>query len=146
MFKMILIAICIFVGFTVIPPFIGGGYYTLCGTHVEEQIWLDRAVIHLRLLSLRTRDPELKEILNYTIENYNRIGAWNVMVMPLLTFPGADATIGCNVSFCPGLTLAPEVLHYRIHEGALVLVHEALHDRYWGHSKINPIMERIGAI
>ena len=130
----------------VIPPYVGGVYYYCCGDRPAEQIWLDRAILHLRILRGFTDDQELKAILTYTIERYNKIGAWDVMILPLIsTAPGAKV-IGCNFPWCPGVTLDPEVLHYPIAVGSLVLVHESLHDTYLGHDIINPLMERIERI
>jgi hypothetical protein len=132
-------------GFAVIlvaPPYIGGVYYSLCGSHEAEQIWLDRCILRIKIARDITPDPELKKILDYAATKYNKIGAWNVMVFPLVAFTD-EKVWGCNVPWCPGITIDPEVTHYPIAIGAGVIVHESLHDTYLGHDKITPIMERI---
>ena len=128
------------------PPYIGGVYYSLCGSHEAEQVWLDRCILRIKIARDITPDPELKKILDYAATKYNRIGAWNVMIMPLVCCPFEDKVWGCNVPWCPGITIDPEVTHYPIAIGAEVVVHESLHDTYLGHDKITPIMERIERI
>jgi hypothetical protein len=127
-------------------PFIGGAYYGQCGDRGPEQWYLDRCIAHLRVLRDRCHEPDLHGVLDYTIRRYNRIGAWDVMVIPL-SGPAFTRykTIGCNCPWCPGITLDPCVLEFPVHDGAMVLVHEALHD-YWpcfGHAHVDPMMERI---
>jgi hypothetical protein len=122
-------------------PFIGGVYYSLCGSHDTEQAWLDRATLHLQRMRDATDDPDLQGILDYTLQRYSRIGAWNVMVMPLttpLTHPGCKV-IGCNCPWCPGLTLDTCLLLWPSDEVAIVLAHEAMHDYrpFFGHGHIN---------
>ena len=128
------------------PPYIGGVYYSLCGSHEAEQVWLDRCILRIKIARDITPDPELKKILDYAATKYNRIGAWNVMIMPLVCYPFEGKVQGCNVPWCPGITIDPEVTHYPIAIGAEVIVHESLHDTYLGHDKITPIMERIERI
>jgi hypothetical protein len=127
---------------TILPSYIGGVYYSLCGPQEEEQIWLDRCILRIKIARDLTVDPELKDILDYAATKYNKIGAWHVMVMPLTSFPG-QKTWGCNVPWCPGITIDPSVTHYPYAVGAEVIVHESLHDTYLGHVKITPLMERI---
>ena len=126
----------------VAPPFLGGIYYSTTGDHTVEQRWLDRAVAYLKVERDLSQDQETIEVLNHTIQRYNHIGAWDVMVFPL-TRPA----IGVNVPWCPGLTLDPEVLRYPISTGAAVLVHESMHDG-WGnlHPFIDAKMRRVGVI
>jgi hypothetical protein len=146
MIKSILLEIIFFISIFIIPPYMGGIYYFLCGSnHRWEQDWLDNANMELRYLESKTDDPELKKILHYSITKYNRIAPWNVMVMPLVYFnyPG---TAGMNVPWCPGITISPNVLLYPKRYGALLLVHESLHDTYFGHAEINLIMARIESI
>ena len=114
------------------------------GEHDAEQAWLDRAVYYLGILKSRTDDPDLQVVLDYCIKRYNHIGAWDVMVFPLFTVPGNKA-LGMNVFYCPGVTLDPEALTYPIHDGALILVHESLHDwwPYFGHKHITPRMLKL---
>lgn len=116
-----------------ISPYLGGLYYGLTGDHSSEQQCLDKAVAHLKLMHTRCNDADLQGILDYTIRRYNKIGAWDVMVMPLI-----DA-VGCNCPWTPGITLDTSVLLFSAEETALILVHEALHDYapYLGHRHIN---------
>jgi len=135
--KLILVAL---IGFMA-TPFIGGAYYSLSGNHAYEQRCLDHYVDYLQ--ELRTNDPELKGILDYTIRRYSRIGAWDVAFIPLIASSGFK-TIGYNCPWTPGLTLDTEVLGYSPREGAMVLVHEAAHDYYpYFHPFIDPLMKKI---
>lgn len=116
---------------------------------VVEQAWLDRAIAHLRVLRSRCDDADLQGVLDYAIRRYNRIGPFDVAVSrcvhPLTSLYPDYRVIGVNNPLVPGLTLDIEVLSYPIHDGAMVLVHEALHD-YWpcvGHSQIDPRMEKL---
>ena len=132
------------IAFFFVLPFIGGLYYATTGPHIYEQIWLDRAIDHLKVLKTRTSDPDLQRVLDYTIARYSKIGPWDVAVMPLLSFPG-DKTLGENCPWCPGVTLDYETLQYPIHTSSLLLVHEALHD-WWpcfGHSQVNGRIEKL---
>ena len=92
--------------------------------------------------------PDLQGVLDYTIRRYNHIGAWDVMVLPLSCPEPGCKVLGINCPWCPGVTLDPEVLSYPIHEGALILVHEALHDYwpYFGHAHVNPRIEKLEAM
>jgi len=125
---------------SLLPPFIGGIYYGFCGDHNYEQKWLDRAIDHLRDMRAACDDPDLCEILDYTIRRYHRVGAWDVMVAPCASvYRGGYKTLGINVPGCPGVTIDPEVLTWDAADGAIVVVHEALHDYYpyLGHGHIN---------
>jgi hypothetical protein len=78
--------------------------------------------------------------LDYTIRRYNRIGPFDVAVSRCVSLDPRCRVVGVNNPFCPGVTLDMEVLTYPIHDGAMVLVHEALHD-YWpcfGHKHVTP--------
>jgi hypothetical protein len=128
----------LFLGLT--PPFIGGVWYSLCGDHRYEQEWLDEATAHLKDMRAACDDPDLCEILDYTIARYHRAGAWDVMVAPCFgVYGNGNKTIGINVPWCPGITIDPEVLTWDAEDGAIVVVHEALHDYYpyLGHGHIN---------
>ena len=128
-------------------PFIGGVYYACCGDRFYEQVWLDRVILHLKVERATCRDPEIREVLDYTIQRYNRIGAWDVMIMPLACLSFEGKVIGCNIPYCPGLTLDPEVMHYGIHTGAMVLVHESMHDGLFNcHPFIDAKMKRVGCL
>lgn len=118
-------------------------YYTTFGG-VVEQVWLGRAIGHLKALRARCNDRDLQGVLDYTIQRYNRIGPFDVAVTRIPQWR-SGYVIGCNNPLVPGITLDIGVLTYPIHEGAMVLVHEALHD-YWpcvGHAHVTPVMERI---
>jgi len=125
-------------------PFIGGLYYWRCVDVQAEQHWLNAATAHLRTLRDRCDDPELYAVLDYTIQRYHRVGAWDVMVMPCAS-TDAISVLGVNCPWCPGITLDPATLRMSLHDGALVLVHEALHDYYpyFGHAHVDPVMKRI---
>jgi hypothetical protein len=131
-----------------VAPALAGTWYTGCGDRYTEQLWLNRAVRHLKVLRLRCTDPDLQGVLDYTIHRYNRIGAWDVMVLPLSCPEPGCKVLGINCPWCPGVTLDPEVLSYPIHEGALILVHEALHDYwpYFGHAHVDPRIEKLEAL
>lgn len=122
------------------PPWIGGLYYSLSGGHEQEQAYLDQCMSHLRLMRAHCNDPDLQGILDYTIQRYDRIGAWDVMIFPLSAAvkPGYKA-VGCNDPLCPGITLDPCLLLDAPEDTAIVIAHEAMHD-YWpcyGHDHIN---------
>jgi len=125
-------------------PIIGGMYYSLSGDHSGEQRYLDRSIAHLKLMRAFCDDPDLRGVLDYTIRRYHKVGAWDVMFMPLtgpvINAGGAGKVIGCNCPWCPGVTLDTCLLiDFAPEETAIVLAHEALH-AYWpnfGHSHIN---------
>ncbi len=126
-------------------PFFAGAWYAGCGDRLAEQAWLDRAIWHLKILRTTCQDPEVCVVLDYTIDRYNKIGPWDVMVMPLTNPRGR--TLGANWPFCPGITLDPEVLSYPIHEGALILAHEACHDFYpYFHPYVDPLVKKVEAL
>ena len=124
----------------VAPPYIGGLYYSLCGGHEQEQEYLDRCIEHLKVMRAYCDDPDLCEILAYTISRYRKVGAWDVMFMPLTgCVKPSCKVIGCNEPLCPGITLDPCLLLDAPEDTAIVIVHEALHN-YWpyvGHDHIN---------
>lgn len=131
-----------------VTPFLAGVWYAGCGDRNVEQAWLNRVTRHLTVLREHCDDPDLQGVLDYTIYRYHRIGAWDVMVWPLATIDPRYKVIGCNWPFCPGITIDPEVMTYPISEGALVVVHEALHD-YWpcfGHSQVDPRIDKLEAL
>jgi len=125
-------------------PIIGGMYYSLSGDHRGEQRYLARSIAHLQLMRAFCDDPDLRGVLDYTIRRYHKVGAWDVMFMPL-TGPVSNAgragkVIGCKCPWCPGGTLDTCLLiDFAPEETAIVLAHEALHDYwpYFGHSHIN---------
>jgi hypothetical protein len=128
------------IGF-IAPAYIGGVYYSLCGEHPAEQAYLDRCIAHLRDIRAICDDPDLQGILDYTIQRYSKVGAWDVMFFPLSGgFRSDDRISGCNCPFCPGITIDTSMLLDRPELTALVIVHEALHDYfpYFGHAHITP--------
>ncbi len=130
--------------FVCVAPYVGGLYYMTTGAHPVEQVWLDEATAHLKVLRANTDGPDLQNVLDYCIGRYNKIGPWDVMVAPLPSYPG-DKTLGANLPMCPGVTLDYEVLNMPLRDGALVLVHESLHD-WWpcfGHSQVTPRINRL---
>jgi hypothetical protein len=133
------------------PAYVGGIYYSFCGDRPFEQRHLDGCIYYLTVLRNRCNDPELQGILDYTITRYHKVGPWDVMFIPLSNplFAGPEyKTLGYNCPWCPGVTLDTDLLLRPVREGALVLVHEALHD-YWpylGHSYVDPVMKRIEAL
>lgn len=100
----------------------GGGEY--------EQCWLDQVIAHLETID----DPEMQEVIDYTIRRYSHIGRFGVSVRQL-----PESQIGLNNPFCRGMTIDESVLRESIPFGASIVVHEAMHD-YWphfGHSHID---------
>lgn len=117
---------------------------------VTEQLWLDRAVNHLVELRQGCKDPELQDVLDYTIERYDRIGPFGVAVgrCNWYMMPTRGHVLGLNNPLCPGITLDIDLLtDYSLHQGAMILVHEALHDYppYFGHSHVSPVMDKLEA-
>ena len=141
MLRSILTVIVVFLAI----PFLTGAWYAGCGDRYAEQAWLDKAIRHLKVLRLTCHDPEVCGVLDNTIRRYNRIGPWDVMVVPLAN--PTQKTLGANWPFCPGVTLDPEVLTYPIHEGALILAHEACHD-YWPyfHPYVDPLVRKVESL
>ncbi|MEN6367647.1 MAG: hypothetical protein ABFC88_12605 [Thermoguttaceae bacterium] len=124
-------------------PYIVGVWYSMTSDRYYEQQWLNRAIAHCKAMRAATNDPDLQDILDYTIRRYNKIGGWNVEVMPCFTPPDLlfrDVhVIGINCPNCPGITLDPDVLRMPLEDGTIVLIHEAMHDYwpYWGHGHIS---------
>ena len=81
--------------------------------HTYEQIWLDKAIDHLKVLKTRTNDPDLQNVLDYCIARYHKIGAVGRDGHAAgLAFPG-DKTLGHRTSpFCPGVSLDYETLQH----------------------------------
>ncbi len=128
----------------IVIPFASGVWYNSCGDRIVEQVWLDRIINHLKTIQRNCIDPELWEILDYTIHRYNKISGFDVMICPCFCGDG-HKYVGLNAPACPGVTIDPEVMFYPIREGALVLVHESLHDYFpfLGHAYVTPTMQRI---
>jgi hypothetical protein len=100
----------------------------------EEQAWLNGVVLHLEVKRDECDDPEMKEIIDYTIRRYNTIGPLGVRVVQL-----PEDVAGMNNPFVMGVNLDEYLLRCSRPVGALILVHEAMHD-YWphfGHSHID---------
>jgi hypothetical protein len=115
-----------------------------CGSYYE-QLWLDAAIAHLGELRQICDDPDLCEVLDYTMARYNKVGKFHVQVQYCLRFNPYLVPNAYNSPFAPGLTLDYSVLDMPLEEGSLILAHEALHDYYpfFGHSHITPRMERL---
>ena len=117
-----------------VPTYIENIWYYQVGPRPHEQRWLDREITLLK--TLHTDDTDLQGIIDYTIRRYNKIGPWNVMVTPV-----CEGACAMNDPLCPGITLDPEVVYvYAERIGAIILVHEALHDYYpyYGHGHVTP--------
>lgn len=128
--------------FWIIAPF--ATYFLPCGGEYE-QAWLNAEIAYLKQLHRQCDDPELKEILAYTIKRYNRIGTWGVAIIDCWDKDLHVNVLGVNIPWCPGITIDPMVLNLSIEEGAEILVHEALHDRfpYFGHSQHEKICPQL---
>jgi len=123
-------------------PFVVGVWYDHCGTHDNEQVWLNQVVQHLSLLHESCTDPDTREVLAYTIRRYDKIGGFDVMILPCLT-----GYIGCNCPYCPGLTLDPDVMQMPISIGAMLLLHEAMHDYFpYLHPFVDERMQEVGCL
>lgn len=145
MLKCFLIAIVLAL---VLPPtfaFIGAFGNT---GGVIEQFWLDDAIAYLKYLRKDCPDPQLCEVLDYTIQRYHKIGPFDVAINQCDILPLDDRILGCNNPLCPGMTLDIDLLHdYGPREGSLTLVHEALHDYppYIGHDHVYPVLNKLDA-
>lgn len=118
---------------------------------IVEQLWLDKAIDHLALLKAACpeEDAELREVLAYAMQRYNRISPFDVAVSRCDWYPlQGGRVLGINNPLCPGITLDIDVLQLPISDGAMILVHESLHDYYpyVGHGHVNPIMARLEAL
>lgn len=129
------------------PSYIGGLYYTQTGWHNTEQEWLNSCQWELQRMKRHCspQDQDLKEIIDYVMGRYNTIGPWDVMVFPLTNNKEGKKVIGRNDPLCPGITIDPWVFGQSHRTGALLLIHEALHDYWpcWGHDHVTPIMDRM---
>lgn len=139
-----------FLVFFVIPYAAGLlAYATTFSGGVAEQAWLDTTIDHLRTLRSDCADPELREVLDYTIHRYNRIGPFSVAVSCCDWndwFSSDNCTLGLNNPLVSGITIDLSVVsQHSIHSGAVILVHEALHDYppYLGHRHITPITDKL---
>lgn len=136
----------IFLSIFVLPWASGFLSYGTNSGGLAEQLWLDRVIDHLQTLRLDCNDPKLDEVLEYTIRRYRRIGPFDVAVSRCDWYPLRDKTLGLNNPLVPGVTIDIDVLHeYSIHTGAMILVHEALHDYppYICHGHITPVIDKL---
>jgi|WetSurMetagenome_2_1015567.scaffolds.fasta_scaffold122668_3 hypothetical protein len=141
--------LCIFMILMCFIPYIVGAYYNACIPRTAytysitaEQQWLDRVIEHLKTI----KSPELQPIIDYTITRYNKIGGFDVAILPL---PASDDMeyMGWNCLGCPGVTLDPKVMRLPIHQGAKILLHEAAHDFYpYVHPLIDEKMRKINEL
>jgi hypothetical protein len=131
---------------TLIPGYLFGiiGYGSTYGG-IVEQLWLDECIGHMHLLRANCDDPDLQEVLDYTIQRYNKIGPFDVAVTRLWRWPFGQHAIAYNNPMIPGISLDLEVLKWSAHDGAMIVVHEALHDYYpyAGHDHITPREEKL---
>lgn len=123
-FRCLIVALLMF-ALTPCLPWPGGGEV--------EQKWLDRVIAHLETRR-DCQDPHIREAINLTIERYHTIGHFGVKVMQL-----PEGIDGINNVLCPGITVDCAILTEDVKLGALVLVHETMHDMppYIGHSHID---------
>jgi hypothetical protein len=110
-----------------VAAFMPGGGFT-------EQYRLDGVIHHLKVARAVCEDEEMKDVLDYTIRRYNKVGPFNVRFVQL-----DESVLGINVPWCPGVTLDEGLWTYGQAELARVLVHEAMHDcfPYMGHTHID---------
>lgn len=131
---------------SVIPGYLFGiiGYGSTYGG-IVEQIWLDKCIIHLQILRANCDDSDLQGMLDYTIQRYNKIGPFDVVVTRLWHWPFTQQAIACNNPLIPGISVDIEVLKWSVHDGAMIVAHEAMHDYYpyAGHSHITPREEKL---
>lgn len=113
-----------------------------------EQHWLNQAITHLREVRQVCDDPDLRECLAYTIGRYSKVGRFNVQVQWCVQIVPCISYLGYNAPWAPGLTLDRRVLEMPIEKGAMLLVHESLHDEFpfFGHHHITPRMERLARV
>jgi hypothetical protein len=140
----VILGLCIILFFGYAAGYLGygaqfGGY--------REQMWLDKAIFHLIALHQDCTDPELCGVLDYTIRRYYDIGPFDVAVSRCDWYPLKSRVLGINNPLVPGVTLDLDVLRLPLHDGAMILVHEALHDYYpyAGHSYVDPTMAKLEA-
>jgi len=112
---------------------------------IAEQMWLDDCIAHVHYLRANCDDPDLQDVLDYTIQRYNRIGPFDIAVCRLWQMPFKTPAIACNNPLIPGMSVDIEVLTFPIHDGAMIVIHEALHDYFpfAGHSHITPREEKL---
>jgi len=137
--------------FLLIPYVAGYLAYGCAFGGIVEQLWLDKTIDHLALLKARCpeEDDELREVLIYAMQRYHRIGPFDVAVSRCNWYPvQSNQALGINNPLVPGITLNIDVLRLPISDGAMILVHESLHDHYpyVGHGHVNPIMSRLEAL
>jgi hypothetical protein len=124
-----------------------GPFYLVCfpcGGEYEQR-WLDQAIAHLRDVREVCDDPDLCEVLDYTMARYHKVGRFNVQMQWCVRLAPCQAFLGYNAPWAPGLTLDYRVTEMPIEEGSLILVHEALHDYYpcFGHAHVTPRIARL---
>lgn len=114
-----------------------------------DQEWLDRAQFRIYRLILECKDPEVKKVLEYA-HTFKEIGPFSVAVTKCNWAPcKKDMYIaGINSPLCPGMSIDVKTTTDPIDEGALVIIHESLHDYfpYYGHDHVNPVMEKVEAL
>ena len=126
-------------------PFLTGAWYSGCGDRYAEQAWLDKAVRHLKVLRLTCRDPEVRDVLDYTIRRYNRIGPWDVMVMPLAN--PTQKTLARELALLPRRHARSRGAHVPDPRRGLILAHEACHDYFpYFHPYVDPLVKKVESL
>lgn len=99
-----------------------------------EQRWLDQVISHLEAQCEVCEDTYIKEAMELAIERYSVVKPFGVRVMQL-----PEGVDGLNHVLCRGITIDCAMLTEDIRLGALVVVHETMHDMppYIGHTHID---------
>ncbi len=118
------------IGFCVIPY----ASNLLPGGGEVAQAWLDDEIAYIELRIPHCKTLKMREAFQYTVDHYRRVGPFGVRVMQL-----PDHVHGYNHPLCPGITIDEEVPHMGRKYGAMVLIHEAMHNfpPYLGHFHID---------
>jgi hypothetical protein len=140
--RCILVAVLLYL----IAPFGAGIMYNITNpNHTVRQAWLNEVVSHLRNLRVDCKDKEIREVIDYTINRYSKVGGFDVMFMKCPELYPFEF-IGLNSPLCPGLTLNPEIMTYSTQIGAMVLLHESCHDyRPFYHPLVNRLVNKVEA-
>ncbi len=126
----------LFITFISLFPYPGGK---------PEQVWLNHAISYLReIRDICPKNLLLYDRLTYTIENYNKVGVFNVSFQNISSI----GLVGYNDPYIPGIVVNERLLNTPIHYGAGIVLHEALHDwfPYYGHDHIDNIMYQYNLI
>ncbi len=99
-----------------------------------EQRWLDDVLTHLEARLEVCEDTEMREVMEYVLRHYDRVGIFKVRVVQL-----PEGVAGLNNPLCPGIVIDSTILLDSVEVGAFIIVHEAMHDYppWFGHSHID---------